>query len=253
MNADRTSRMGRHRASGWTSTCPRAGVNARTPTVVFFYGGSWRNGSKDDYVFAGEALAASGLVAVVADYRLSPDVAYPVFLQDCARAMAWARTQRPDAPLFVMGHSAGGYNAAMMALDSRWLEEVGMRTTDLRGWIGLAGAYDFLPIGSAGVRRAFNWPNTPANSQPVWHAQRLQVGPATPPALLIAARSDALVDPQRNTVGLGEALRAQGARVEWTLLERVSHTTLMGSFARPLRALSPALEMTTAFVQRHSA
>ena len=35
--------------------------NGRTPVVVFFYGGEWRSGAKEDYRFIGGALAHSGL------------------------------------------------------------------------------------------------------------------------------------------------------------------------------------------------
>ena len=61
------------------------------PIAVFFYGGSWSSGERADYRFAGEALASRGIVTVVADYRLSPEVRYPTFLQDCALAVRWAR------------------------------------------------------------------------------------------------------------------------------------------------------------------
>ena len=49
---------------------------ADMPVVVFFYGGSWNSGSRSAYSFVGEALAARGIVAVVADYRLHPQVHY---------------------------------------------------------------------------------------------------------------------------------------------------------------------------------
>ncbi len=55
--------------------------------AVFFYGGSWSSGKRADYKFVGEALASRGIVTVVADYRLSPEVRYPVFLQDSAQAV----------------------------------------------------------------------------------------------------------------------------------------------------------------------
>ncbi len=46
--------------------------------VLFFYGGSWTSGSRGEYRFAGEALAKLGFIAVVADYRLYPEVKFPV-------------------------------------------------------------------------------------------------------------------------------------------------------------------------------
>jgi acetyl esterase/lipase len=115
------------------------------PIVVFFYGGSWSSGDKADYRFVGEALASRGAIVVLADYRLSPGVRYPVFLQDSAAAVKWTfdhATQLGGSPsnVVVMGHSAGGYNAAMLALDPRWLRGAGLDAgRELSGWIGLAG------------------------------------------------------------------------------------------------------------------
>ena len=94
--------------------------------IVFFYGGSWNRGSRKDYAFIGEALASRGIVVVVADYRLYPQVQYPEFLKDSAAAVSWAVRACQDygadpKKIYVMGHSAGAYNAAMIALDARWL------------------------------------------------------------------------------------------------------------------------------------
>ncbi len=60
------------------------------PVVVFFYGGSWKHGERAHYRFVGEALAARGIVTVIPDYRLYPEVRYPDFLKDNAAATAWA-------------------------------------------------------------------------------------------------------------------------------------------------------------------
>ena len=141
-----------------------AAITQRAPMVVFFYGGSWSSGERADYRFVGEALASSGIVAVVADYRLSPAFRYPVFVQDSAQALRWAFEHAADygadpARIFVMGHSAGAYNAAMLALDARWLAAVGLAPKRLAGWIGLAGPYDFLPIVDVRTQVAFNWPS----------------------------------------------------------------------------------------------
>ena len=221
--------------------------------AVFFYGGSWSSGERADYKFVGEALASRGIVTVIADYRLSPDVRYPVFLQDCALAVRWARdnAQRlgasPDR-LFVTGHSAGAYNAAMLALDARWLSEVNMQPDELAGWAGLAGPYDFLPIGIPEVQLAFNWPDTPASSQPLFHAP---AGTGLKHrVLLLAAKSDTAVNPQRNTLALAQALRQRGTPVELELFDRVNHVTLIGALAPPLRGLAPVLDRFSAFLQQ---
>jgi acetyl esterase/lipase len=223
------------------------------PMVVFFYGGSWQNGRREDYRFVGEALASRGVVTVVADYRLSPEVRYPAFLEDSALALHWALQQAPGwgvAPgrVHLMGHSAGAYNAAMLALDPRWLRVHGRSPSALAGWIGLAGPYDFLPILARGVRQAFDWPNTPADSQPLFHARQAPVSAQPSRALLLAAREDRLVDPQRNTVALASALRQRGLDVRSELLDGVGHATLIGVLAPPLRERAPVLDRVVSFV-----
>ncbi|MGY2319343.1 alpha/beta hydrolase [Pseudomonas sp. D8002] len=218
------------------------------PVVVFFYGGSWNSGSKDDYGFVGEALASRGIVVVIADYRLYPQVRYPRFLQDGAQAVAWAYQHSAEyggdpRKLYVMGHSSGAYNAAMLALDPQWLAGVGLSPSVFKGWIGLAGPYDFLPIENRDVRPVFFYPDSPPDSQPINH-----VSQSAPPSLLIASVDDNLVNPKRNTGGLAKKLRAAGVPVEEFYFTKTSHATLVASMSRPLRWLAPVLDRVTAFI-----
>ena len=222
---------------------------ANAPVVVFFYGGSWNNGSKDDYGFVGEALASRGIVVVIADYRLYPQVRYPAFLQDGAQAVAWTYQHSAEygadpRQLYVMGHSSGAYNASMLALDARWLNEVGLSPAIFKGWIGLAGPYDFLPIENRDVRPVFFFPDSPPESQPINH-----VTAGAPPSLLIASTDDDLVNPTRNTGGLAQKLRTAGVPVEEFYFDKTSHATLVASLSRPLRWLAPVLDRVTAFIQ----
>ncbi|MBJ7308854.1 alpha/beta hydrolase [Rugamonas sp. CCM 8940] len=218
------------------------------PVLLFFYGGNWRAGERADYAFVGRTLAARGIVVVVADYRLYPEVSYPVLLDDPAEALAWCLRHiggygGDPQRLFLMGHSAGAYNAAMLALDGRLLARHGVPATAVRGWIGLAGPYDFLPVENPAARPVFHYPHTPADSQPINHVSR-----AAPPALLIAARKDQLVNPRRNTGGLAYLLRARGVRVNEDYPSWVGHQTLVASLAAPTHWLAPTLEQVLHFV-----
>ncbi|HEX3140426.1 MAG TPA: alpha/beta hydrolase [Rhizobacter sp.] len=209
------------------------------PVVVFFYGGSWTWGERAQYQFLGEALASRGVLTLVADYRLYPEVRYPDFLSDSAQAVAHglreaARLGGNPHRVFAMGHSAGAYNAAMLALDARWLAATGHSPARLAGWVGLAGPYDFLPIENRDTQVAFRWPDTSPDSQPINH-----VTAQAPRTLLLAATSDSLVDPQRSTVGLGDKLKAAGVPVRVELYPRVNHVTLLAAMAQPLRWLAP--------------
>jgi acetyl esterase/lipase len=216
--------------------------------VVFFYGGSWTDGERGDYRFVGTALAGRGVLTLVADYRLYPEVRYPEFLNDSALAAAYGLEQAAalggdPKRVFVMGHSAGAYNAAMLALDPRWLKSAGHAPRELAGWIGLAGPYDFLPMSNRLTQPVFFHPNYPAGSQPVDYAAK-----DSPRAFLGAALSDNLVDPQRNSVGLATRLKTAGAPAELRLYERVNHVTLAAAFAWPLRWLAPVLDDVVAFI-----
>ena len=229
---------------------PEAGSRpAVPPIVVFFYGGSWSKGERADYRFVGEALASAGAIVVLPDYRLSPGVRYPEFVRDSAAAVKWAFDHAGDlggSPdnVVVMGHSAGGYNAAMVALDRRWLDGAGLAPQrKLAGWIGLAGPYDFLPIDNRETQVAFRWPDTLPDTQPILH-----VTPSAPRTLLLAAITDSLVNPQRSTVGLGEKLRAAGVPVRVELYARVNHVTLLAAMAQPLRWLAPVRSEVLTFL-----
>lgn len=219
------------------------------PLVVFFYGGSWNTGERADYKFVGEALASQGIVTVIPDYRLYPEVTYPDFLTDSA--MALAKGLREAAAMggdpkrvFVMGHSAGGYNAAMLALDDRWLKAQGEDRHHLAGWIGLAGPYDFLPIENPDAKPVFHHPNYPPNSQPIAFDLR-----GSPPSFIGAAANDKLVNPQRNAAQMADKLRQAGVPVTEKVYPRVSHVTLAGAFAWPLRWLAPVADDVAAFVE----
>lgn len=220
------------------------------PVVVFFYGGSWNSGERGKYRFVARALAQRGILTVVADYRLYPQVRYPEFLQDNAQAVAWVKRHvaayggNPQR-LFLMGHSSGAYNAAMLALDGSLLNAVGLSPADIHGWIGLAGPYDFLPVENTDVRPVFFYPDSPADSQPIHHVQA-----GAPPALLIAANTDSYVNPVRNTGGLARRLREVGVPVQVHYLDRVNHMTLIGAFAWPLQWLAPVVDEVVEFVGR---
>ena len=219
------------------------------PVMVFFYGGSWREGTKRDYRFVGQALAERGVLVVMPDYRLYPDVHWQGVLDDSASATAWAFKEAAglggDAQrLFVAGHSAGAWNAAMLAFDARWLRRAGHHPGELAGFAGLAGPYNFLPIVNPRVKPVFHWPDTPAESQPLHH-----VGSTArhPPVLLVAPQRDSLVDPEVNSAALAVALRGVGAQVAFKQYPLLGHTTTLGAISRPLRALAPVLDDLTDF------
>lgn len=217
-------------------------------TVVFFYGGRWEFGSRNDYLFVGQALAAKGIITVVADYRLYPKVMYPAFLEDAAKSVSWARDTiatyggDPDQ-LYLMGHSAGAYIATMLALDEQFLDAEGMSPTDLAGVIGLAGPYDFLPIKDPVIKEVFDV-DPLIETQPIHHAAT-----QAPPFFLMTGDDDVTVLP-RNTKVLAEAINTAGGDATTKTYESIAHVGIMLSFARPFRWLAPVLDDVTDFMKQ---
>jgi acetyl esterase/lipase len=222
-------------------------AHAPAPVIVFFYGGNWNAGERRNYLFVGEALASKGFVAVIPDYRLYPDVRFPDFLHDCAAATRWtlehiAELGGDPKRLFLMGHSAGAYNAAMLAFDSQYLRGANVDPRQVRGFIGLAGPYDFLPLTGPISKAVFGFPDTSPTTQPIHFASA-----EDPPALLVAGDADRTVDPG-NSARLAAALRKRGVAVREIVYPGVSHMKIVGALAAPFRGIAPVLDDVAAFI-----
>jgi acetyl esterase/lipase len=218
------------------------------PVIVFIYGGSWDSGIREGYGFVGRALAARGFLVAIPDYRLVPSVRYPTFLQDNAAAVAWviahaAQYHGDPHKLVLAGHSAGAYNAAMLAYDPRWL---GPNRAAVRAMIGLAGPYDFLPSKLPTVIAAFGQAPDQADTQPINH-----IHPGAVPALLCTGDKDDLVAP-RNSDTLAARLEAVGTPVDRRRYPKVGHVGLITAIAEPFRHKAPVLEDMVNFARKYT-
>ncbi len=221
------------------------------PVLVFFYGGRWSDGSKELYEFVAQALTSRGFVAVVPDYRLYPAVRFPAFVEDGAAAVAYTRqiAQRyggdPDK-LFVMGHSAGAHIAAMLATDGRFLQAQGGSRQWLRGFIGLSGPYDFLPIEDEQLRAVFGPESEHPQSQPVNF-----VDGQVPPTLLLHGENDQSVY-ANNSRDLAQRIAEEGGEPKLIIYSKMSHEKMLAVFGAPLRGLSDAVDKVASFVREQS-
>jgi acetyl esterase/lipase len=224
-------------------------ASAKLPVIVFFYGGSWNSGDKSSYDFTGRALAAQGFVVAIPNYRLLPKVQYPAFLQDNAAAVRWVRANAarlggdPDR-IVLAGHSAGAYNAAMLAFDPQWL---GGDRKAVKGFAGLAGPYDFLPLDTQVTIDTFGKVADRPATQPVRFASK-----DDPPALLMAGGKDQLVFAS-NSVGMAMALSEAGVPVETRVYDELGHVGIMSALAKPFRDKGPVLADLIAFARRVTA
>lgn len=216
------------------------------PLVVFFYGGGWEAGDKADYRFAALALVKHGFIVAVPDYRVYPQVRFPSFLEDSAQAVALVHAQAtrlggdPER-LFVMGHSAGAYNAVMLGLDRRYLDAAGLPPETLRGIVGISGPYDFLPFTSEILRTIFAGP-PPETTQPITFARA-----DAPPMLLATGTKDDTVLP-KNTRNLVVRLRALGASVETAEYPGIGHAGTAMALTPLFRSRAPVLDDTLRFL-----
>lgn len=224
------------------------------PVVVFFYGGSWVHGERAWYRFVGTTLAAHGVVVVIPDYRKVPQVKLDGFMQDAANAVAWAHAHAAEfggAPddVFVMGHSAGGQIAALLATDPAWLAAHDMRPAELAGFIGLAGCYAFVPITAKKDQDMLDAFGTTLAEQrraePISH-----LGGAEPPMLLLQGAADHDVDPS-NALALNQAMQAQHGDVTLKLYPGVGHEAVLFALSRPMHGDAPTLNDVLAFIQSH--
>lgn len=218
------------------------------PVVIFWYGGSWTRGERGNYRFVGTALAERGYVVVVPDYRLYPQVRFPAFVEDAARAVAWVQRHARDCGgdperIVVMGHSAGAHTAAAVALDRERLRAAGARPEWIRGLIGLSGPYALTPDSKL-LHAIFTAPYTPADWQPV-----RSVSGESPPALLLHGQDDTVVLPA-HAHRLRDALAEAGVPVTAELFPGRKHIDTVAAFAWVARHRLPVLERSATFIDR---
>lgn len=223
------------------------GAAGPCPLVVFLYGGSWRTGDRGTYAFVATPLAARGAVVVVPDYRLYPEVAFPDFLDDNAQAVAWAVAHAgalgaDPKRVFIVGHSAGAYNAAMLALDPRWLAHAGLDRAGVAGVAGLAGPYDFLPMTDPDIIPVFAPVADGPASQPVTY-----VDGRNPPLLLLAGDADTTVRPG-NTRSLAARVAAAGGPVQSRIYPGLGHVGIVTAFTPLFRRRAPVLDDLWRFI-----
>jgi acetyl esterase/lipase len=232
---------------------PRDLGDKTADVVVFFYGGDWQSGEKGDYRFVGEALASRGFVAVLPDYRLYPEVTFPGFVEDGARAVRWVRDNVESFGgdphhIFLMGHSAGAHIAMLLTLDKHYLNDAGSDPSEICATAGLSGPYDFQPppedVAALGAKPGET--KVRPNVEPIHFVDGKE-----PPVLLIQGLKDTTVGPE-NAINLTAAIRAKGGYVELITYPDRAHVGVVQSLAWSFRWLAPTLEDVSRFFNQVS-
>lgn len=103
----------------------RCGAGNSLPLLFFIHGGGFVLGDLDTHDEMARILTANtGCVTVAVEYRLAPEHPFPAAVDDCFAALNWAAANAQElgadaSRLVVIGDSAGGNLAAVMALRAR--------------------------------------------------------------------------------------------------------------------------------------
>ena len=209
------------------------------PTVLFFYGGNWRSGRRQDYRFVADTLMTLGCDVVVPDYRLYPHVRFGEILADARSATETVLARLPAGrPLILMGHSAGAQLAALLTLDATLLEGNGR----ISAFVGLAGPYDFYPFTEDDHWELFGPEEAYPASQPVNFVR----GDA-PPLYLLHGEDDRRVR-RGHSKSLMEKQRAAGGRADREVYPGMSHVGIIVAFSRLHRRDSAVVRDVGRFV-----
>ena len=212
----------------------------QAPVMVFWYGGSWQQGSKGYYQFVGQSLARRGFVTILPDYRLAPDHPFPAFVQDAASAVRWARDHAEEfggdpSRIYISGHSAGGHNALMLALDSQYLRTVGLTPSDLAGVVSLAGPTGLENLRGEALKGVFPRAIPDDAFSPVALAARH--AELAPPIRLMIGLDDDVIHAS-SIARLADAIRAGRGSVTVKAYPGIGHIGLMLGFAAPFEGTS---------------
>lgn len=224
---------------------------SNSPIVIFWYGGAWVKGSKSQYQFVGTALANSGYLAVLPDYRLYPEARFPAFIEDGALAVRWiqqhaAKFGGDTRNIFLMGHSAGAHIAASIVFDDRYLQAVAGKRETIRGFIGLSGPYGIDQHLRNYYTTIFSDPYTDADWLP-FHASEAGI----PPVLLFHGTDDWMVS-QFQTTEFAKKLQARNVPVILRLYEGRTHQDIVSTFSRFWRFRAPVLKEVQEFLNAKS-
>ena len=211
---------------------PKNQSNLNDDIIMFVYGGSWRSGrlfsgKKEYYRFVGKLFSNEGYTTIIPDYRVYPEVKFPLFVEDVANAVRWIYTNmnlnNDNRRLILIGHSAGAHIVSLLALDSNYFKEVGIDRSVLRGWVGLSGPYNFNPLAIRYIRPIFESVINDINkARPISFASV-----KAPPGMLIHGKRDRLVS-GNNSLALYKALTGAGSKIDYASIDAGHFDTVLG-------------------------
>jgi acetyl esterase/lipase len=216
------------------------------PLLIFVQGGAWQFADKEGYDFVGHAFASKGYLTAVIDYRLVPEVQYPAFVEDTAKAVAHMRAEAErhggdPSRVYLVGHSAGAYNIIQAMLNPAFAADM----QNIRAAAAMAGPYKFVPLTDPRAIKAFS------NFSPIDETQPENfLKPNQPPILLVHGADDTEVLPASSEYFYGE-IKKVTERAELHIYPDTNHVSILGDLSRPFRYRSETFPDIIAFFAKH--
>jgi acetyl esterase/lipase len=226
--------------------------NTKMPVVIFFYGGCWGGCTTFDksyYQFVGQAMTSKHFIAVIGNYRRYPEVTFQGIIKDSQQIVTWVKqniAQYSGDPnrLFLMGHSSGAHLAAMLTVDKNQLDPKTYQS--IKGFIGLAGAYDFLPLTAPYQKVLFGPVEKYPESQPINF-----VSGTEPPVLLLHGHRDKITVPE-NSINLSKEIKKMGGLSYLKIYKDMNHTDILSALALPFQETEMVLSDISDFITEYS-
>lgn len=202
------------------------------PTLVWFHGGGLTAGSKEEAFTTklASSWAESGIAVVAVNYRLSPKATYPAYIDDAAASLAWtiqniAKHGGDPQRVFLGGHSAGGYLAAIVGLNENVLERHSLTTKNVAGIIPVSG--QMMTHYQIRIERKLQKFNVIADdAAPIYHSRE-----STPPMLVIYADRDMASRAEENAFFVATMQAAGNKRVTGLMVKDRDHGSIASQMA----------------------
>ena len=225
-------------------TMPKA---TKLPAVLIIHGGGWVGGKRDAAreINIGSTLARNGFVAMSIDYKLSSDknAVWPTNLWDCKTAVRWLRKNAerlgidPER-IGVLGGSAGGHLAAMVALTTPadGLDPAGpdgdisCRVKCCADFYGIADVSSYHNATMLGKTLA-EAPELYRLASPISYVRS-----NSPPFLILCGTADTTVNPEQSKL-LSKTLKDAGVQEQLVVIPGAPHSFDLEPKQRDLRPL----------------
>lgn len=219
----------------------------KSPIVVFIHGGWWRGGTRKDYSFCANGFVSNGYTAVISDYTLCPSATVSDITQASRAAVIWAYEHADDINgdrdrIFVVGHSAGGQQAAMISVTD-WASQ-GVPTDIVKGVIPMSGVFDMQPFQSSWLQAWLQMDGDEVAKESAIH----HITASTPPVMVMLGGEES-EEFHRQSIMFVDALRQAGTTVDYHDMIDEDHSSVLFMLGNPN---STALKIMVSFFEKCS-